>query len=281
MVESRSSTNPPCFSNRSALGSREDFNHSSSRSNYLHASCSVRRRLHPPLRRRRDSFREIRQRVNDYFVVGEEKYTRTAFGRVLHDAEMGGVRQEVLTRGKSLPEVFQPLSDHNPFSPLTKAWQLLWKNLNPQITNLEWRQLLHWQRAFTNNNGFERPGDPRRDYVNQKDLTAPLPKIECLLCGGALVSIVRETVFNGEEVYELDVLNGRKSPPPLEWVLRRPWLFYQAVSVSVTGIVRSFSISPYPEYVPFISLGLPVYMPKKNIKILSSTTRLPPNPYYP
>lgn len=220
--------------------------------------------------------------MNEYFQVGDKLfYPERVFGQVKHDREMGAVREEVILRGKTLPEVFQPLSDHNPFTPLTRSWQRLWKDINPQITNLEWRQLLFWQRAFTNNNGFEKPGDPRRDYINNKNLTADLPKIECLLCGGALVSIVGETVFRGEEVYELEVMNGRFGAPPLQDVLKMPWLFYEAVSVSVTGIVRSFSLTPYPEYVPFVSLGVPVYMPKKNIKLLPEGAEIPPRPYYP
>jgi hypothetical protein len=140
---------------------------------------------------------------------------------------------------------------------------------------------IHWQRAFTNNHGFERPGDPRRDYINGKNLSDPLPKVECLLCGGALVSIVRETIVRGIEVYELEVLNGRRSPPTVKFLLERPWLYFQAVSVSVTGIVRSFSISPYPEYVPFVSFGTPVYMPKKNIRLFKDGEPVQADPYYP
>lgn len=219
--------------------------------------------------------------MSDYFVFGDKKYVRSQFGVVKHDRQLDGVRDEVIRRGKALPEVFQPLSDHNPFSPLTRGWQLLWKGINPRITKLEWRQLLYWRRAFTNGNGFEEPGDPRRDYVNERDLTADLPKIECLLCGGALVSIIRETVFMGQEVYEIEALNGRRSPPSVDWLLKHPWLYYEAVSVAVTGIVRSFSISPYPEFVPFVSFGLPVYMPKRSIQLLSPNVPIRDRPYYP
>lgn len=220
--------------------------------------------------------------MSEYFQLGTKKFVKPrVFGQVKHDKEMGSIREEVLIRGVTLPEVVQPISPFNPFTPLTKSWQLLWKGINPQITNQEWRQLLHWQRAFTNNHGFERPGDPRRDYINQKNLTSPLPKVECLLCGGALVSIVRELIYNGKEVYEIEVLNGRKAAPTVGWLKARPWLFYEAVSVSVTGIVRSFSISPYPEYVPFVSLGVPVYMPRNSIKLLPAGAALPPRPYYP
>jgi hypothetical protein len=219
--------------------------------------------------------------MSDYILHGEDRYVPRQFGRVFHDRELGAVREEVIMRGKTLPEVFQPISEFNPFSPLTKSWQLLWRNINPQMTNLEWRQLLHWQRAFTNNHGFERPGDPRRDYINGKNLSDPLPKIECLLCGGALVSIVRDAVVRGVEVSELEVLNGRRSPPTVKFLLERPWLYFQAVSVSVTGIVRSFSISPYPEYVPFVSLGIPVYMPKKYIRLFKDGEPIQADPYYP
>lgn len=149
------------------------------------------------------------------------------------------VRDIVIRRGVALPEVHQLLPQG--FFPLDEAWQWLWKNINPSLAPRDWRALLQYERAFTNDNGFDKPGDPRRDYVNGRDLKAvddrgkpALPKMELLLCGGATITGRVE----GAYLY-LDTLDGWAAPPPAAWVIERPWLWYAAVSVNPRGEINN------------------------------------------
>lgn len=185
--------------------------------------------------------------------------------RVLHDRELpSGVRQVVKDRGVPLPEVF-PLAPSQ-FTSLNLAWQRLWRDLNPQMSNEEWRKLLHYQRAFTNGQGFEKPGDPRVDYINARDLGAEPPKIESLVCGGALLTGEPDIMYRGELCLRVKTLDGRNPPPLAEWVLNCPWLWFEAVSVRPDGGVQSFSLTPYAERVPVVASIFPVYMPMSGLK---------------
>lgn len=187
--------------------------------------------------------------------------------RVLHDYELpGGVRDIVIQRNKPQPEVFSCFP--NQFTPLNRAWQWLWRDLNAHITDMEWRKLLSCHRAFTNNCGYdcsENKHGPFADFVNGKDIGTPLPKIETLLCGGAIVTGT-ETTYKGVPMLQLDALDGKRVPPSVEWLRAREWLWYKAVSVAPDGAVRSFSISPFPEYVPLIASQFPVYFPLSGLR---------------
>ncbi len=184
--------------------------------------------------------------------------------RVKHDLERWGhARDIVLQKGMALPEVFPCFP--NQYTILTRRWQLLWRALNPNATNLQWRKILSCHRAFTNDHGFDcgRQGHgPFADFVNGQDLSAELPRAECLLCGGAIVTGV-ETTYKGAPHLMLETLDGRAGAtvPTLEWVLARPWLYFEAISVSPDGSTQSFSLTPYPEYVPLIANIFPVYFP--------------------
>lgn len=195
--------------------------------------------------------------------------------RVLHDRELpGGVRPIVLEKGKALPEVF-PLFP-NQFTKLTRAWQWLWRDLNPQMSAEQWRKLLYTNRAFTNGQGYGEPDDPRADYINNLDTSSPLPKIECLVCGGALLAGI-ETTYKGIPSLMVDTLDGRAgmTVPTAEWVLARPWYYYQAISVSPDGSTQSFSLTPYPEYVPLVANIFPVYFPLAGLEKLDMSKPLP------
>lgn len=151
------------------------------------------------------------------------------------------VRQIVLDRGVPLPEVFPMLP--NGFFPLDEQWQWLWKNINPELSPLDWRKLLQFERFMTNDNGFDKPGDPRRDYVNGRDLTAvddrgkpALPKMELLFCGGATITGHVE----GQYLY-VSTLDGWAAPPDAEWVLARPWYWFAAVSINPKGEINNLT----------------------------------------
>lgn len=157
---------------------------------------------------------------------------------VTHD---NPVRAIVLARGVPLPEI-NPLLP-NGFFPLDEAWQWLWKDINPELSPRDWRALLQYQRAFTNQNGFDKPGDPRRDYINGRDLEAvddqgnpAYPKMELLLCGGAVVTGRAE----GEWLW-VDVLDGNQPPPSAAWVLAHPEFSFRAVSINPRGEINNLT----------------------------------------
>lgn len=183
----------------------------------------------------------------------------------LHDRELpSGVRKVVLDTGEPMPEVFQVLPEQK--TPLTRQWQYFWRALCHEMTDIQWRKLLHFRRAFTNLQGYYRDGDPRVDYVNGLDIGAPLPKIETLLCGGAKVRGT-ETIYKGVPHLKLETLDGTLPPPAASWVLKSDWLWFEAVSVRPDGKTQSFSLSPYPERVPLVAMG-DAYFPMSGLRKL-------------
>ena len=188
--------------------------------------------------------------------------------RVLHDYELynGEPRQEVINRGKALPEVFSLLP--NQFTSLNRAWQQLWKGINPQMTGREWRQLASCHRAFTNNAGYdcsEGKHGPFVDYVNGRDLGADAPKMEALVCGGALLTGEPDVLYKGVLCLKVKTLDGRENPPLVEWVLSCPWFWFEAVSVRPDGGVQSFGITEHAERVPLVASIFPVYFPMSGL----------------
>lgn len=184
----------------------------------------------------------------------------------------------------NLPEVFPFLPNHYSF--FGRRWQLLEKQLNPVMTNSKWHNL-HLggndgddATAFNNRQGFEMRGDPRVDFVNGKDLGAPLPKQEALVCGGAILA---QKYIQDNYLY-CEYIDANAPAPTLQYVLDRPWLYFDAVTVrnSVNGIVIGRFPHADGERVFILLLA------HQPIKIhLSKVTRLPyggvlPSPYgYP
>lgn len=215
-------------------------------------------------------------RFDIHYISGVVSLKYKQLYRVLHDVELGGVRQVVRERNVPLPEIY-PLFP-NQFSPLNYDWQWLWKDINPQLSKMEWRKLLYNERAFTNENGFEDPDDPRIDYVNGLAIGAPEPKIEALLIGGMVVTGV-ETTYRGERALQVNVLDGNAPVPSKEWMWAHPEYMGEAVSVRSDGRVQSFSLTPFPELVPLIAINLPVYYPLDFLEKLPLGSPVP-SPYF-
>lgn len=179
----------------------------------------------------------------------------------------------------NLPEVFPFEPNHHSF--LTRGYQLLSKALNPTMTNQKWRSLYADDTAFTNNQGFNKSGDPRADFINNLNTTNPLPKQEALTCGGAI--LLERKVENGF-LYPY-YIDATRTPPTLGYIIENPHLYFDALAVdqnSSGGIV----LRRFPQgdgarvYVLFIA--------SREIRIpLNKVTKLPlntvfPNPYqYP
>lgn len=153
--------------------------------------------------------------------------------RVLHDIELpGGVRDVVKQRNVPLPEV-QPLFPRGSY-PLNEKWQRMFKDLNPALPPMKWRALLGWTVAFTNENGYDEPGDPRADYINGQGIDKPLPRLWSLLCGGATITGRVEGAW-----FYIDTLDGWADPPPAQWVLDHPEYWFRAVSVNPKGEINN------------------------------------------
>lgn len=129
--------------------------------------------------------------------------------------------------------------DNDSYCELDMAWQEYWFALMqlaapsmplPQLKKA-WRSLLWWNRAFTNYQGFDKPGDARADFINGTDLTRPNPKIETIVCGGAVVHRISDRWIH--QAWPIEVLDGSKRPPDPAVVnqFTTPWLvFYATIS---------------------------------------------------
>ena len=171
--------------------------------------------------------------------------TRPPLYRVLHDVEMGPIWRS------SLPEVFPLNGNRTPFG---KDWQILSYVMNPAMTGQKWRSLYAHNRAFNNGTGFNGP-DPKADYVNSMDLSAPLPAWDkTRVCGGAVVT---GTVVGPDLI--IDILDGKEVAPSLEWLMARPWYYFTAVNVTGGGITNFPQNDGRPCLVPLVGSGIAKY----------------------
>jgi len=166
---------------------------------------------------------------------------------------------------KNLPEVNRILPFHA--VPLNEGAQWLWRNLNPQLTNEQWRRCLGNTLALTNGTGF--PG--HADYVNWLDLDMPDPRFDLARVFGGYV--LREKWVAGNNMY-FEAIDVRKPLPSVQDVLDNH-LYGEAVNiddhVTPTGtvpIVRPFKSNwELPVYVPLlVAVDEPYYhiVPERN-----------------
>lgn len=198
-------------------------------------------------------------------IVGEPMFPpvpdgeagRPPLWRVKHDRELGALWRP------NLPEI-HPFSPSH-FVPFNEAWQRYSFGLNTMDKN-EWTSVFSDTTAFVNNQGFGKGGDPRANYIKGENLRSPVPKLEALVCGGAVLTgsvafslaqtlqqvkriakelptmsfgFFRQSVRSllDPNVLHTCTLDGRDAPPrrALE-----PWEMYHAVTVDSRGIPRLF-----------------------------------------
>lgn len=196
--------------------------------------------------------------------------------RVKHDIELGELWRN------DLPEVF-PL-DGSLAVKMTSDWQQLAydlyrysaSNVDEETAKKRWRIIYGYRTAFTNNQGFEKPGDPRADYINNKNLDMPLPKWDkTRVCGGATISGYKD---NGKLV--VTCLDATKTAPSLYWLLDRFWLWFTAVNVSSKGSIYDFPQGDgRPVYTPLVSKGQEVRIDLALLEELPIGARAA-NPYW-
>lgn len=191
--------------------------------------------------------------------IARLQFTYTGHGQYWHPDEGWDWRA-------GYPEVYYLLGTHS--VPFDERWQRLSFAMNPQMQPLKWREVYDDWRAFMNGTGFPHPNvpgtpgydptyqpKPRRDYVNQIDMTSLLlpawDKIR--VCGGATISGVRDgsTVIVDTLKYD--------NPPTLEWLMLRPWYYFAAVSilnVNGTPVIDPFPQNgTYPTWIPLVAIS--------------------------
>lgn len=166
---------------------------------------------------------------SDFFLLEDKKY--------IWDEDIYRVNHDTISWRDNLPEVFPFLDNH--FTNFGKEYQLLERQLNAHLSNSDWRDAHTWQRAYNNQNGYDRPGDPRADWVNNRDTTRDPPKQEALVSGGAFL---KRRFADSDFLYPA-YIDGTRPAPSLDWVLRRPYLYFEAVNIDWTpdgAVLRRF-----------------------------------------
>lgn len=136
--------------------------------------------------------------------------------------------------------------------------------------------------AFCNNdNGL----DVRRNYLQGINLTAGLPRIYTLVCGGA--SLSGEVVVNskGIRMLKVDYFDASKPPPDVRTIdpYTDPRVFF---ATTITGIKvgTGYKVFRFPQYdgkdvpVPLIA-SQPIYYPVSDTTPYQATVKR--TPYYP
>ncbi len=155
-------------------------------------------------------------------AIRQAQTARPSLFRVLHDAELP---KGIWRAG--MPSVHPLYPNHH--SPFQKWAQRVSFGLNPWFTEERWRDVYHYRYWISNNQGYGIPDDPRADYVNMRDLTKDLPRVEALLSGGQLVEGTR----NGDWV----TVKGLhyNAPVTLEYLQAHPQYWVRGVYAGGTG----------------------------------------------
>jgi len=171
--------------------------------------------------------------------------------RVLHQAEGGYDRNPL-----GMPEVIPP---KNPRAiEMTREVQemsfALMRHFNPGITGKAWRKVHLWDKAFNNFTGFGDKKKPHRDFINDKDPKAPLPKYDKAqrLCGG---QFIRGEVRGKKLVCVPGVhgIDARKPMPTIDEIVENNWYLFAITLFSKPGRVGHFPQGKDdPVAIPFI-----------------------------
>lgn len=147
---------------------------------------------------------------------------------------------------KAVPMINHFLDDTSVF--LNEPLQYLIMDMNPGMTGAGFASLLKHDRAVSNHGaGLGNDSDPRADFINRRNLDAPLPRIgKQYVFGGATL---RGKLSNG--ILVVETLNGLKKPPSAEYILARSWLYYECITIRPDG-----SSGVFPQ-----RGGLPVRLP--------------------
>jgi hypothetical protein len=177
-------------------------------------------------------------------------------------ARVGVVRKKIRESSKSRPEIFRVNPDHT--TRLGEGHQWLWKNINPELSNMKIRTLYGNYLAWTNQSGF--PG--RRDYVNRMDMDKGLPNFDAPRVNGGQIL---EGVEDGEKVWLKSLLITDPIPSTNSFLESGMWAW--GISISPRGniyyINRLGIDGTYKKVrIPFITAQR-VWLPKNELHKLS------------
>ena len=162
--------------------------------------------------------------------------------RLKHQYE-GGVVNDELKSG--MPEIYP--SDWQNGIPFTAsmqmlAWELMY-SANKTMTTKQWRAVYKHDVAFTNYQGFDKPGDPRADYVNLESLSYELPKLmKVTLCGGSFYhgDAVGDRLWMVPGIHGIDANNIVN----LSEVIVNQWYFH---AVTWHDTATGYKINHFPQ----------------------------------
>jgi hypothetical protein len=165
------------------------------------------------------------------------------------------VRQVVLNTGDPMPEVYRLNPDHHTI--LNCAFQWLWRNINPDLSDKRWSALLGNRLAWTNNTGF--PGHV--NCVLGEEMSKSFPRFDQpRACGGAILTgTERSGLLHIESMLTFQPVMSAAD------VLADPTKWYWGTSVNPKGEVNlimrlGIDGQNYPVRVPLLS-AQPVFLP--------------------
>ena len=216
------------------------------------------------------------------------------------DVELGDLR-DCVDRLGGCPQVFI-LKDES--FRLTQQWQYYVRAINYKMDPKRVAMIFDWLRAFSNGNaGFNKPGNPLKNYFTNEDLDAPeFPKLDKIrTCARSVMTGLESaddllvTTLDGNDMPALKP--GRVYPTSIDRVSiddyvytprTHPWLFFVANNIQRDGDTVPFSddggiypwSAPRPvTYLPHVCRSS-VWYPKSNLIKLRAGDGLP-SPYWP
>jgi hypothetical protein len=136
-------------------------------------------------------------------------------------------------------------------------------------------------RAFANNKGL----DQFRNYLTGERMTAGLPAIYTLVCGGASVTGTKVINAKGVPMLKVDHFDHAAGPPPIESIDIRtdPRIFF-ATTITGTKKGDGYAVYRFPQLegkdvpIPLIAMT-DIYYPMNDLRAVTGTVK--PSPYWP
>lgn len=205
------------------------------------------------------------------FTVAPEAVlpVRVPLWRILHDKELGEVRNVTLSNGA--PEVHRLEPYH--MTRFTGSWQYLSFEMNPGMTPQKWTSLYSDTTVITNEQGFNNPSDPRHNFILGTNFDKELPKVASLVFGG--------NVITGEvdgEWLVVRTMNASMNAPSLDYILARRWLYSIGTNVSKNGSVGRLPQGSGRDVLLPIYASKPVKFPLSKLRKLRDDEAIP-SPY--
>ena len=183
------------------------------------------------------------------------------------------------------PEVVRMLPVHKSY--FDREWQEFyfaltwhfWPAFSRDFSAKRWTSLNGYRVALMNYSGFGDYDNPKANYILGQDIGAPLPAYDkTRTMGGNVV-----TGYEMDGLLYVETIDGNASPPNLDYVLERPWLYFhcvlafkERVGLFPQGCVSADNIWQ-PTIAPLVS-SQPVYLEMDRLVKLPLGSSIP-DPY--